>query len=76
MECMKLLLVSVVMIQLTGPNGNRIDVNPHDIVTIREPQVPGFFDAKVKCVLFTLDNQFIGIRETCAQVRELIQSED
>ena len=70
---MKLLLVmALYLIHVTGPNGNRIDVNAADIVSLRQPQLLGYYDPKVKCVIYTLDATFIGAQETCEQVRELI----
>ena len=75
---MQLLLVTaIILIHITGPTGNRIDVNPADIVSLRQPQIPGFYDAKVKCVIYTLDASFIGSQETCQQIRAMIiQAED
>ena len=67
-----LLVMAITLIHVTGPNGNRIDVNPADIVSLRKPPVAGFYDIKVKCVIYTLDGQFIGTQETCEQVRELV----
>ena len=70
---MKLLLVmALTMIHVTGPTGNRVDINPTDIVSLRQPPTAGFLDPKVKCVIFTLDASFIGAQETCDQVRALI----
>ena len=70
---MKLLMaMALTMIHVTGPTGNRIDINSSDIVSLRQPPTAGFLDPKVKCVIFTLDAAFIGAQETCQQIRELI----
>ena len=67
-----LLTMALVMIQVTGPNGNRIDVNPNDIVSLRQPQTRDFYDPRVKCIVYTLDATFVGTQETCEQVRNLL----
>ena len=71
-----LLTTNEVFIPLTAPSGNKIYLNPIDIVSVRTPQVSGVFDKKVNCVIFTLDGQFIGVMETCDRVREMVQSNE
>ena len=70
-----LLVIGVQLIAFTGPNGNKIEINPKLITSIREPQVVGHYDPKVRCVIYTSDSQFIGVKETCDRVRQMLTDE-
>jgi len=56
-------------IQLTGPDGQRIDLNPNQYVTTREPRVGDHFGKDVRCLINTTDGKFVTVTETCAEVR-------
>ena len=72
---MIMLAVTLQLLVLTGPNGNKVEINPKLITSIREPQVVGHYDPKVRCVIYTSDSQFIGVRETCERVRQILMDE-
>jgi hypothetical protein len=73
-----ILLIAAVFITVTGPDNQHIKVNANDVVSLREPR--GSSDhvaAGTKCLVFTADGKYIGVRETCTEVfLLLIHGED
>jgi hypothetical protein len=68
------LVIAMQLVQLTGPNGQVIYINPVDVVTIRQPTVGAdHFHTAVKCVIFTVDGRWLGVVESCADVERLIE---
>jgi hypothetical protein len=60
------------LISLHTPEGNDILVNPSEIISIRSRrEEETHFAGDVHCLLFTADGKFIGVRETCDEVRTL-----
>jgi hypothetical protein len=72
------LIIATALVQLTGPGGQIIDVNPAEIVSLREPQQTGYhhFENNVHCVINTVDGKFIAVIETCDIVRQKINEEE
>jgi len=71
-----MLLAAVQLILLTGPDNQRIELNPQQVVTLREPRTPGdqeHFPKAVRCLIHTTDGKFVTVTETCDQVRQLLQ---
>ena len=58
------------LIELHGPGGHRIYVNPNEITSIREPQTKGGFTKDARCLVYLTNRNFITVRETCEQVRQ------
>jgi hypothetical protein len=60
----------LMLIQLTGADGNEVDVNPASIITLRDLHADqdSFHDA-VHCVIRTGDGGFFGVKETCTEIR-------
>jgi hypothetical protein len=70
-------VLALLFIKLTGPNGEEVDVNPAEIVSLRvEFDEKGNFHSMVNCIVRSVDGNFIGVRETCEKVRRLIDSPD
>ena len=68
------LIIALHLVQLTGPNGQRIYINPVDVVTIRQPTAGAdHFHAAVQCVIFTVDGRWLGVVESCDNVERLIE---
>lgn len=53
---------------LTGPDGQALKINPKSIASLRAPRDGEHFNKDVRCLVFTLDGKYIGVRETCEQV--------
>jgi len=70
------LSVYLALISLTGPDGHEIDLNVSEIVTLRDPiEGSDTFHGEVNCVIRSVDGNSIGVRETCAEVRKLIDNQ-
>jgi hypothetical protein len=67
-----MLLVAIALVTLAGPDGQRIDVNPAEVVSVREPRESQaeHFDPSIKCVLQTADGKLIAVVTDCATVRQ------
>jgi hypothetical protein len=65
------------LVQLTGPDGQDIEINPVEVVSLREPRgtEASHFHNKVKCLIFTTDGKFVGVQQDCERVRELLLRE-
>ena len=70
-----LALVVVALIVLHGPDGQRIELNPHAIVTIRDNRdtSESYFALGVRCLIHTTDGKIVHVVETCADVRRLLE---
>jgi len=66
---------AVTLIALTGPNGEELDINPVEVVSLRvEFDDSGSFHSLVQCVVKFVDGSFIGVREECKKVRRMIEA--
>ena len=58
------------LVVLHGPDGHVVEINPEEVVTLREPrgQEHGHFHSNIKCLVFTADGKYLGVTESCATV--------
>jgi len=68
-------IVAVVLVTLTGPGGQRIDINPHEVVSVREPRDADHFAPGVKCLIHMADGKVVTVIETCTTVLERLEEE-
>jgi len=70
--------MALIFIRLTGSDGAIVDLNPAEIVAMREPRPQGkrIVHQTVNCLIFTADGKFIGVREHCNEVRKLIEDHE
>ena len=63
------------LILLHGPNGDTINVNPHEVSSLRDPSVgsEGHFAKGTKCLLFMTNSKTIGVSEGCGEVKKMIE---
>jgi hypothetical protein len=69
---MNLIVVAIALVQLTGPDGKqRIDINPAEITSIREPSGPQqtVMAKGTHCVIVMTSSKFVAVHEDCATVR-------
>lgn len=59
---------SLLLLELTGPEGQHIDLNRDSIATLRVPRGSEHFGKDVHCLVFTQDGKFIGVQEDCTTV--------
>jgi hypothetical protein len=62
------------LLQLTGPDGQHVEVNPAEIVTLREVTKNEHFAPGTKCLIHTSDGKFVAVQETCEKVHEQLDS--
>lgn len=65
-----IILVAVVLITLTGLDGQIIYVNPAEVVSIRAP-TSDLLHENVKCSLQTVDGRIINVTNSCDEVHRL-----
>jgi hypothetical protein len=65
----------LVMIILHSGAGTPIDLNADAITNMRNPE-PGnkLFSDTVRCQVNMVDGKYIAVRETCAEVRKLMET--
>jgi hypothetical protein len=62
-------LLAVMLVRFTGPDGQRIEVNPDEVVSLRVPRsVEGHFAKGIQCLIFTGDGKMTGVVESCDEV--------
>ena len=64
----------LVMVILHSGAGTPIDLNADAITFLRNPE-PGHknFSSSVKCQINMSDGKYVAVRETCAEVRKLME---
>ena len=70
------LLVTVVLIALHGPDGREIDVNVDEVTSLqcKLPNVANkLFVAGVNALVNLTDGKHVSVRETCAEIRALLE---
>lgn len=70
-----MMLVMALLIQVHGPDGHSISINPDHIVAMHETDRPNTdkYLVDVACIINTTDGKFASVTETCDQVREMIK---
>ena len=70
------LIVALVLVQLHGPGGHRIDINPARVTSIRDPEMmsAGHFGKGVHCLVIMSNGKPIGLMEECDEVRMALGS--
>jgi hypothetical protein len=66
------LLLVIMLVRFTGPDGGRIDVNSVEVTSVREPRGQGHFAHGTNCVVVMSNGKFIGVREGCDEVRRML----
>jgi uncharacterized protein YlzI (FlbEa/FlbD family) len=61
------IVVAAAWIQLSGPSGQEIFVNPDEVVSIRQPQTQ-LLHENIHCTLQTVDGKLINVIEDCDAV--------
>ena len=68
-------LLVVYLVQFTGPDDQKIEVNPAEVVSTRIPRSEEHFAKGVRCLINTVDGKFIAVIQTCEQVHKLLEME-
>jgi uncharacterized protein YlzI (FlbEa/FlbD family) len=62
--------IVVHLLLLHSPDGQLIELNPHEISSIMEPRVDQHTHGSVKCVITMTNGKFFGVAEDCKTVTE------
>jgi hypothetical protein len=64
-----------IFLELHGPNGQTIDVNPDQITSLRMPQVSAgdHFPKGTHCILKMTNSSINAVVETCQAIRHMLQ---
>lgn len=67
--------VLAALVELHGPDDQRVFVNPDQIISIREPRgmEQGHFARGTRCLVTTADGKYLTVREKCTELREMIK---
>jgi hypothetical protein len=58
---------------LHGPDNQPIDINPDQVVSVRQPRASeGHFQKGIRCLVITADGKFVAVMETCDEIRNKI----
>ena len=74
---MKAIMFVLALVQFTGPTGQRIDVNPAEVSSIRDPagMREGHWTKGTNCIIVTADGGFIAVKEDCTATRQKLKSD-
>jgi hypothetical protein len=62
-------ILAVILVRFTGPDGQHVEINPDEVVSIRVPRAnEGHFAKGVQCLIFTGDGKYTPVIETCDEV--------
>jgi uncharacterized protein YlzI (FlbEa/FlbD family) len=70
-----ILLATIELVALHGPDGQQVWINAQQITSIRQPlpaDVDQHFPARTRCVVVMVSGKFVATRESCDEVRALI----
>jgi hypothetical protein len=67
-------MIFLVMIILHSGSGAEIDLQTDSITNLRNPEPHNqLFTGNVKCVVNMIDGKYVTVKETCAEVRRLME---
>lgn len=65
-------LVAIALVQFVTAGGARVDVNPVEVSSVREP-AGTLLSKNVKCVIGFTNGRFLSLAEDCSVVRRKLQ---
>jgi hypothetical protein len=65
--------LAMALITLSGPDGQTIELNPAEVTTLRTPRGIDHQSREIHCIVFTADGKFIGVKQTCRSVEDLLR---
>jgi len=63
------------LVRLHGPDKQEIDINPHEVASLREPSSvsEGHFPKGIRCVIVMTNGRFNLVLEDCDTVRVMTE---
>jgi hypothetical protein len=69
------LMLAVRLLAFTGIDGQVLELNPIEIISIREPRSIEHFGSGTRCLIFTTDGKFIPVQQTCKEVHQKVDGD-
>lgn len=66
------MIILLMLLHLTGPDGQDIQVNVDEIVSMRSPRGTDHFTAGTQCLVFTADGKYLSVKEPCKEIEKAI----
>ena len=76
MLCILPTAAAVELIELHGPDGQIVWLNPAEISTLRMPtsaDLKRHFPSGARCIVVMSNGKFVAVTETCAGIRSLLR---
>jgi len=75
MDLAIILALHIHFIDVHGPDNQLIKLNAEEISSVREVRdtEEGHFGKDVECIVFMSNGKFVGTRETCPKILDLIE---
>jgi hypothetical protein len=70
-----LIPAGVDLVELTGPGGQRIYINPQEVTDVRDPTSQTHFARGTRCLIFLTSRNFVAVVEPCAEVRSKLRGQ-
>jgi hypothetical protein len=68
-------MIFLVLIVLHSGSGTPLELNPALVTNLRNPEPGnGAFSPGVKCQINMVDGKFVTVKETCLEVRKLMEA--
>ena len=68
-------MIMLVLIILHSGSGTPLELNPALVTNLRNPEPGnGAFSPGVKCQINMVDGKFVTVKETCLEVRKLMEA--
>jgi hypothetical protein len=69
-------LLALHLIRLMGTDGELIEINPEEVVSVRAPgTISGHLHPHTRCVIYTSDGKFISVKNECDDVQTKLETE-
>jgi hypothetical protein len=69
-------MLALHLIRLIGTDGELIEINPEEVVSVRAPgTVAGHLHPRTRCVIYTTDGKFISVQNECEEVQKKLEVE-
>jgi hypothetical protein len=70
------LAVAVALVEFHGPAGHRIEINPAEVSSLREPMdIPrGHWARGTRCVIIMTNRMFNAVAEDCLTVEQKLEA--
>ena len=70
---MQHIIIAFHLVQLTGLDGQVIELNPDQVVSVRPVREMDHFGKGINCLIHTTDGKYLAVTETCDMVRNRLE---